>query len=189
MAKDHNGITDLDLCGFDGRDTVAQRLKAGGFTVGNAVVDFHKSNFRQDRDLGETAGQVETDDGPLAAEVAPFGTAERTFSARQFGARRDSIADLKATDAAPRLHNPSTELVPKKLNGGLGFESALHAVECQGWNAKRELRLGDARLNAERLNQDVAGKAFRNRDFIEAHVAETVKSPGFHRWWILVKND
>ena len=44
------------------------------------------------RPLGEAAGQVEADDRPLAAEVAPLRAAERALAARQLGPRRHAVA-------------------------------------------------------------------------------------------------
>ena len=45
---------------------------------------------------------------------------------------------------------------------------------------KRELRLGDARLHAERLDQHVPRPADRLGHVVEPHVAEPVEPPGFH---------
>ena len=43
-----------------------------------------------------------------------------------------------------------------------------------------ELRLGDARLHAQRLDQHVRRPQLRRRDVVQPHVAETVEAPGFH---------
>lgn len=70
----------------------------------------------------------------------------------------------------------------EQLDRRLGLQTALDAVEGQGWNSFGELRLGNAGLHAHWLDQHVATLTGRWRNIVQPHVVEIVESPGFHRW-------
>src|SRR5207244_9028175 len=96
------------------------------------------------------------------------------------GPRRDSVAGLKARRAPAVFEDAGAELMAEELDRRLGLQPALDAVIRECRNAQRQLRLGDARLNAERLDEDVSRAADRLGNVVEAHVVERVKAPGFH---------
>ena len=106
---------------------------------------------------------------------------ERAVTARQLRPRGDSIADMKSSDTASCFHDPRAKLMAEKLHGGFCFETPLNAVVCQGGDAIGKLRLGDARLNAERLHENMPRQTDRHGNLVETHVTEAVESPGFHR--------
>ena len=60
----------------------------------------------------------------------------------------------------------------EKLHRRFGLEPALDALVGQGRDAEGELGLGDARLNAQRLDQHVPGPRNQVRHVVEPHVAE-----------------
>src|SRR2546426_10475999 len=85
-------------------------------------------------------------------------------------------------DPAPAIdfEDAGAELVPEELDGRLGFEAALDAVESQRRDSLRKLCLRDARLHTERLNQYVSRRTDGFGHVVEPHVVESVKTPGFH---------
>src|SRR5262249_27739951 len=74
LAEYHDGVSHAQLGRLHRRHAVAERLQTGCLAVGDPIVHLDEGDFRQDGDLGKTAGEVEPDDRPLAAEVAPLGT-------------------------------------------------------------------------------------------------------------------
>ena len=94
--------------------------------------------------------------------------------------RRHAVARPDACHALADLDHPCTELMAEKLHGGFGLEPALDRLVSQSRDAEGELGLGDARLDAQRLGHHVPRPADRLGHVVEPHVAETVKSPGFH---------
>ena len=156
LAEDRDRVADPDAGRLHRRDAVAQRLQARGLAVGDAVVDMHQRDLRQDRVFREAAGQLETDDGPLAAKVATPGATEGTIAAWQLGPRRDSIAGTKAGHARAGLTDARAELVAEELDRSLGLEPAFDPVVSERRDPERELRLGDARLHTEDFGYDVA---------------------------------
>ena len=78
------------------------------------------------------------------------------------------------------LDDAGAEFVAEELHRGLGLEPALDAIVGERRDAEGELGLGDARLDAERLDQHVPRPADRLGHVVEPHVAEAVESPGFH---------
>ena len=170
---------------LDRRDAVAERLQARGLAVGDAVVHLDQRDLGDAGPLGEAARQVEPDDRPRAAQVAPLRAAERALAARQLRPRRDAVAGAEARRRRARSPDPGAELVPEELDRRLGFQPPLDAVVGQRGDALGELRLGDARLHAERFDDDVAGAATGFGHVVEPHVAEGVEPPGFHRVGLL----
>src|SRR5262249_32032824 len=126
-------------------------------------------------------GQVEPDDRPPAAQVAALATAQPTLAAGQLGPRRDAVAGAEPADAVPGLQDAGAELVPEELERRLGLQPALDAVEGPRRDARGQLRLRDARLHAERLDQHVPRTADGLGNVVEPHVVEAVEAPGSHR--------
>ena len=155
LAEDHHRVSDPQLCRLHGCHAVAEGLQTRCFAVGDPVVHLHQGDLRQRGYFGETTGKVEPDDWPLAAEFAALGTAEWTLPARQFGPRRDPVAGTKPA-CAVGFEDAGAELMSEELDGRLGFEAALDAVEGQRRDSARKLCFGDARLHAERFNQNVS---------------------------------
>ena len=83
---------------------------------------------------------------------------------------------------ATDFQDAGTEFVPEELQRCLGFQAAFDAVEGQRRDALGQLRFGDARLNAQRLDQDMPWPADWLRHVVEPHVVEAVETPCFHRW-------
>src|SRR5207253_10773884 len=130
--------------------------------------------------FGETAGKVEADNGALAAQMAPFGAAQRAVQTWQLRPRCHTIAGAEPVDALAGFQNTSAELMSEELERRLGLQPVLDAVVSQRRNPQGQLRLGDARLYAQRLDQDVSRRTRRLGHVVEAHVTEAVEAPGFH---------
>ena len=103
------------------------------------------------------------------------------MAARELGPRRDAVAGPKPALVATRFDDACAKLMAKELQRRFVLEPAFHPVVGQGGDALRELGLGDARLNAERLNKHVIRTADRVGDLVQPHVAKTLKTPGLHR--------
>ena len=56
LPEDRDGVSDPHACGFDGRNAVAERLKARGLTVGDPVVNVGQRDFGQNSIFRETPG-------------------------------------------------------------------------------------------------------------------------------------
>jgi hypothetical protein len=68
----------------------------------------------------------------------------------------------------------------KELHGSFGLQPALDRLVGESGDAEGELRLGDAGLDAQRLGDHMPRPTDGFRYVVEPHVAEIVKSPGFH---------
>ena len=180
LAEDHHRVRHPQLGRLDRRHAVAERLQTGRLAVGDAVVHLDEGDFRQTSAFREAAGQVEADDRSLAAEVAALGAAERALPARQLGPRRHAVAGSKPADARSDFEDAGAEFVAEELDGGLRFQPALDAVVGQRRDSLGELCFGDARLHAERFDQDVPRTTDGFGNVVEPHVVEAVESPGFH---------
>ena len=71
----------------------------------------------------------------------------------------------------------------EKLEWCIGLQPSLDIIVGQGRNPKGQLRLGNAGLNDHRFDQYVIGRTGREFDIVEAHIAECVEPPGFHRYF------
>jgi hypothetical protein len=135
LSDDRDGIPDPYVGGLNGRDAIAERLQAGGLTIGNPVVNESKRNFREHGILAKTARQLKSDDWALAAQMSTPGIAKRAAFAGQLRAGSDAVTWLKARNARSHFYNPHAELVAKQLNRRFGLQSFLDPVKGKGANA------------------------------------------------------
>jgi hypothetical protein len=105
---------------------------------------------------------------------------ERAFAAREFGSGRYAVTWPEARYSFGDFENPRTKFVTEELNGRLRLQSPLNAFKCESRDAKGELRFRDTRLNTQDFRQNMTGLQCRQRHFVEAHIAETIESPGSH---------
>ena len=68
----------------------------------------------------------------------------------------------------------------EELGRRVRLQSALDVVVGEGRNPKGELGFGHAGLNDMRLDEHVIGRAGRQLNVVEPHVAEGIETPGFH---------
>src|SRR5262249_37139681 len=140
-----------------------------------------QGDFGKLGDLGKTAREVKSDDGSSATQITALAAAEGAVAAGQLGPRRHAVTDLHSADAAARLQHAGAELVAEELNRGVGLQTPLDAVVSECGDALRQLRLGHARLNAQRLDEDVTGPALGHGDIFKPHVLERMETPGLDR--------
>src|SRR5262249_54032601 len=128
LADDGNRVGNSQVRGFDRCDAVTQRLQASSFAVGNAIVDLHQGDFRQNGNFRKATRHVEADHGALTAQVGSLRATEWAIAAGQLGSRRDSIANVESAHAAASFNDFGAEFMAEQLNRSFGFKSAFHAV-------------------------------------------------------------
>jgi hypothetical protein len=186
LPKDRDGITHPHACGFHRRNAVAEGLKAGGFTVRDSIVDVCQRNFRENCKFRETAGQMKADNWSLAAEMRPPITAQRALATRKFRAGGNTVAAPKATDAFTGLQDASAVFMSEQLHRRLSFKALFDSFKRECGNSERKLSFGNAGLHAENLGEDVTRPDSWYGNIVQAHVAESVESPGLHRCLVYV---
>ena len=102
------------------------------------------------------------------------------MAAGQLSSRGHALTGMKPRHPFTDLNDPRTELMPKQLNRGLGFELFLDLFVRQSWNTAGELSFRDAWLNAEDFRHHMCRPADRCGDVIQPHVVESVKPPSPH---------
>src|SRR5207245_1184650 len=135
-------------------------------------IHLDQSDRRQRRHLAKASRQVESDHRPFSAQNAAFRQTERALAAGKFGARSHPITGFESRDTRTHFKNASTELMAEELEGSFGFEPAFDPVIRQGRDAKRELGLGHAGLDAERFRQNMTGPQLRTGDLIESQITK-----------------